>query len=436
MTFLRLHHRPPRTLANPKPFSFLNPTSQGRILTGKDFGGPPSPPPVAANKKTKKTTTTIAAAGKKAASKSKPQSSRKVVAASDEDEDDRIVLQEGSSLDEIENDLASSSAHVDEEEEDEEDEDGEQPVEMSEKAKGKRSSRLVPAEEEEDDEEEDSDADMIEIVDEASTDSNDDDDDQSQTQDEREGGITEEDLIGSVSRDPGEEAGLSRRELTPLRRSLAKDRRLPETKRVKETGPAMPREMVRFLEREVGESWSTFSLASCFQSCSFLVEERERRESVHSFADRPSLFYPSTNSEGKESGTDCGSGEIRLDASPSPPPLSARTELSFPSLSSSPEPSSPLSKTTATTTTPLLSPPPRNPNQNPPPPNLSTPPSPTKKKTILNPSSRPLNSPNERSSVRSRGTRSWDFTLATRRLSWLSRRTRRKRRTRKTIRSR
>ncbi|KAL7414089.1 hypothetical protein BDY24DRAFT_387579 [Mrakia frigida] len=128
---------------------------------------------------------------------------------------------------------------------------------MSEKAKGKRSSRLVPAEEEEDDEEEeDSDADMIEIVDEASTDSDDDDDDQSQTQDEREGGITEDDLIGSVSRDPGEEAGLSRRELTPLRRSLAKDRRLPETKRVKETGPAMPREMVRFLEREVAKGKS------------------------------------------------------------------------------------------------------------------------------------------------------------------------------------
>ena len=105
---------------------------------------------------------------------------------------------------------------------------------------------------------------MIEIIDEASSDSDDFsssdlearevESQQDEAEVERESGITEDDLVGSVSRDPGEEEGLSRRELTPLRRSVGRDRRLPESKRVKETGAALPRAVVLFLEREVGES--------------------------------------------------------------------------------------------------------------------------------------------------------------------------------------
>jgi len=235
-------------ISNPRPYSILNPPTPGQILTGKDFGGSPTPPPG------KKITKKAAAAKSKQPAPSKSKSSKKAAPAAVEEEEE--VVQEGSSLDDIDNELAPSS-HADADDDHEE-----EPIELSEKAKGKRSSRLLPAaeQEEEDDEEEeeDSDSDMIEINDEASFDSDEDDDMQGEegvqeVEVERESGITEDDLVGSVSRDPGEEEGLSRRELTPLRRSVGKDRRLPESKRVKETGPPVPKAVVMFLEREVGE---------------------------------------------------------------------------------------------------------------------------------------------------------------------------------------
>lgn len=284
-------------------FSFLNPSTPGKILSGADFGGTPTPPPATKVKKPNKTTATPTSS----------YLSKKTVASIHEDDEEDEELNEGSSLDEIDNDLAAEPAVV----------------ELSEKAKGKRSTRLVPSEEEEGEEEEaqdeefenivedsedDDDEDMIVLVDESSSEE---EEEQIFDAEEREEGIREEDLEGLVTRDPAETEGVLRKEITPLRRSVARDERVREKKRAKDAGPALPRQMVQMLEDELGES--SFSTGGTSDA------------GADWFA-----AFPLPSSEGKDARGDRRSGSSRFSLAPAstrirslsffadPCPLSAR----------------------------------------------------------------------------------------------------------------